>query len=154
MRVLIVAVGRARAGPERALFDHYMGRIKQPFTLELKEVEEKRPLGGVELKRREGELLLSQVPGGAIIVALDERGKSIPSAAFAEKMGDWRDRGVRDVVFVIGGADGLDDLVRAKASLVMSFGAATWPHMLVRGLAAEQVYRAGCILTGHPYHRE
>ena len=154
MRIQIVAVGRAKAGPERALFDHYAGRLSQPFSLELKEVDEKRALSGAELKRREGELLLAQVPEGATIVALDERGKSISSMTFAEKLGRWRDDGVRDLVFLIGGADGLDAPVRSKASLVLSFGAATWPHMLVRGMLAEQVYRARCILTGHPYHRE
>jgi len=154
MRIQILAVGRAKAGPERALFDHYAGRTRQPFILELKEVEEKRALSGAELKRREGELLMAQIPDGAIIIALDERGKSIPSADFAEKLEGWRDGGVRDVVLLIGGADGLDEAVRRKAALVLAFGAATWPHMLVRGMAAEQVYRAGCILTGHPYHRE
>jgi len=154
MRILIVAVGRAKAGPERALFDHYANRIIPPFSLDLKEVEEKRALPAPELKRREGELLMAQVPGGATLIALDERGKSMSSMDFSKKLGSWRDDGVRDVVFVVGGANGLDDPVRAKASLVMSFGAATWPHMLVRGMLAEQVYRAQCILSGHPYHRE
>ncbi len=154
MRILIVAVGRAKAGPERALFDHYVGRITPPFTLDLKEVEEKKALSGAELKRREGDLLLAQIPDGATVVALDERGKSVSSMAFAEKLGAWRDGGVRDLVFLIGGADGLDDRVRETAALVMSFGAATWPHMLVRGMLAEQIYRARAILTGHPYHRE
>ena len=154
MRIRIVAVGRAKAGPERTLFDHYAERIGQPFTFELKEVDEKRALGGPELKRREGELLLGQVPDNAVIIALDERGKSLASTAFAAKLGRWRDDGVRDVVFLIGGADGLDQPVRDKAALALSFGAATWPHMLVRGMLAEQVYRAQCILAGHPYHRE
>ncbi len=153
MRILIVAVGRARAGPERVLYDHYAGRILTPFLLELKEVEEKRALSPPELKRREGDLLLAQVPNGATVVALDERGKAVSSTKFAEKLGHWRDQGVRDVVFLIGGADGLDERVRDAAALVMSFGAATWPHMLVRGMLAEQVYRAQCILGGHPYHR-
>ena len=154
MRVLIVAVGRAKAGPERVLFDHYAKRITPPFSLDLKEVEEKRALPAPELMRREADLLMAQVPGGATLVALDERGKSMSSMVFSKKLGSWRDDGVRDVVFVVGGANGLDDQVRAKASLVMSFGAATWPHMLVRGMLAEQVYRAQCILSGHPYHRE
>ncbi len=153
MRILIVAVGRARAGPERALFEHYMARVTGPFSLELKEVEEKRTLPAAELKRREGDLLLAQVPGGAVIVAMDERGKSMSSAAFAERLGFWRDDGVRDVALLIGGPDGLDRRVRDRAGMVLSFGAATWPHMLVRGMVAEQVYRAGSIVTGHPYHR-
>jgi 23S rRNA (pseudouridine1915-N3)-methyltransferase len=154
MRILIVAVGRAKAGPERALFEHYATRLAQPFTLELKEVEEKRALSGPELKRREGDLLLAQIPEHAIIIALDERGKILSSKAFAKKLGVWRDTGVRDIAFLIGGADGLDERVRKAASLVLSLGAATWPHMLVRGMLAEQVFRARCILTGHPYHRD
>ena len=154
MRMLIAAVGRAKAGPERALFEHYQARLQPPFTLELKEVEEKRPLKGVELKRREAELLSAQLPRDGMIVALDERGKSLKSMELARKLGDWRDDGVRDLAFVIGGADGLDENLRKQAGLVLSFGAQTWPHMLVRGLLAEQLYRAQCILGGHPYHRE
>ncbi len=154
MRILIAAVGRAKAGPERALFEHYQARLLNPFSLELKEVEEKRPLQGVELKQREADLLLGVVPKGALVIALDERGKSLPSTKFASKIGEWRDEGIRDIAFLIGGADGLDEKIRKQARLSLSFGAQTWPHMLVRGLLAEQVYRARCILGGHPYHRE
>lgn len=154
MRMVIAAVGRAKAGPERALFEHYQARLQLPFTLELKEVEEKRPLKGAELKRREADLLKGQLPGSGLIVALDERGKTLKSAEFARKIGDWRDDGIRDMAFVIGGTDGLDESLRKQADLALSFGAQTWPHMLVRGLLAEQLYRAQCILGGHPYHRE
>jgi len=154
MRLLIAAVGRARAGPERDLFEHYRGRIRQPFSLDLKEVEEKRSLSTSEMKRREAELLLDAVPDGALVVALDERGKTLSSIDFAGKLGGWRDEGEADIAFVIGGADGLDAVVHDRARMVLSLGSATWPHMLVRGLLAEQVYRAQCILGGHPYHRE
>ena len=102
---------------------------------------------------REGEALLAAVPDGARIVALDERGKSQTSEAFAKRLGIWRDDGVRAVAFLIGGADGLDESLRKRADMVVSFGALTWPHMLVRALLAEQLYRAHTILTGHPYHR-
>lgn len=152
MRILIAAVGRAKAGPERALYEHYAGRITFPLTL--KEVEEKRALAAPELKRREAELLLAALPDGATVVALDERGKGLTSRKFAETIGRWRDDGIRDLVFLIGGADGLDEPIRKKAALVLSLGDATWPHMLVRGLIAEQIYRAQCILSGHPYHRD
>ena len=154
MRILIAAVGRAKAGPERALFGHYQARLQNPFSLDLKEVEEKRPIQGAELKHREGSLLLNALPKGILLVAMDERGKSLSSVDFASKIGNWRDEGVRELAFVIGGANGLDDRVRAQARLVLSFGTQTWPHMLVRGLIAEQIYRAQCILGGHPYHRE
>ncbi len=159
MRLLIAAAGRWKAGgktggksgPERALFEHYAGRIA--FALELREIEEKKKLKPQALKKREGELLLAQVPDGAVVVALDEAGKTLSSAAFAKKLGCWRDE-ARDVVFLIGGADGLDGSVKKRADLVISFGSQTWPHLLVRGLLAEQVYRAECILSGHPYHRD
>ena len=89
----------------------------------------------------------------ARIVALDERGRTETSDAFARRLAHWRDDGVRTVGFVIGGADGLDETVRKKADFVLSFGALTWPHMLVRAMLAEQIYRAQSILAGHPYHR-
>ena len=149
---MIAAAGRWKAAPERALFDHYAGRIT--FPLELREIEEKKKLKPAALKKREGERLLDQVPDGAVIVALDEAGKALTSAEFAKKLAAWRDDGERDVVFLIGGADGLDVAVRERARLVISFGAMTWPHLLVRGLLTEQIYRAQCILAGHPYHRE
>ena len=151
MRITLCAVGRARAGPERALFDHYKNRLSAAF--DLREVEERKRLSGDQLKQREADLLLAQVPDGAVIIALDERGKSLSSPQLATRLGNWRDDGRRDVAFVIGGADGLDEVVRRRAELVLSFGQLTWPHMLVRALLTEQLYRAQCILSGHPYHR-
>ncbi len=154
MRLIIAAAGRwktgGKTGPERALYEHYAGRIA--FALELREIEEKKKLKPDALKKREGELLLAQVPAGAVVVALDEGGKALTSAAFAEKLRIWRDE-ARDVAFIIGGAGGLDGAVKNRADLVLGFGSQTWPHLLVRGLLAEQIYRAGCILSGHPYHR-
>ena len=152
MRLTIAAVGRAKAGPERTLYEHYAARIT--FPLLLCEVEEKQPLKRRQLMRREGELLLSTVPGGARLVALDERGQDVSSTELAGRLRDWRDDGVRDIVFAIGSANGLEDTVRRKADFTLAFGQATWPHMLVRGLLAEQRYRAQCILSGHPYHRD
>ncbi len=153
MRIIIAAVGRAKAGPERVLFEQYQGRIKQPFSLQLKEVEEKRPLQGAELKASEASLLLGSAPKEALLVAMDERGKSLGSQQLADQVGRWRDEGHRDLVFLIGGAEGLDESVHKQAQLMMSFGKQTWPHMLIRGLLAEQLYRTQCILGGHPYHR-
>ncbi len=151
MRIWLAAVGRAKPGPELDLFTQYARRLTPPLTL--KEVEEKRPLPVPERKTREAELLLAAIPQGAVVVALDERGKSLGSEVFAERMGRWRDDGVGDVAFLIGGADGHGDAVRARADLLLSFGAMTWPHMLVRAMAAEQLWRAQAILSGHPYHR-
>ncbi len=151
MRIHVVAVGRARAGPEKDLFDHYARRISFPLTL--REVEEKRPMTVDRRKAAEAELLLGAAPAGARIVALDEKGRSLASTALAEILGGWRDEGIQDIAFLIGGADGLDETVRRSAALVLSFGTMTWPHMLVRGMLAEQIYRAQTILSGHPYHR-
>ncbi|MDH5748567.1 MAG: 23S rRNA (pseudouridine(1915)-N(3))-methyltransferase RlmH, partial [Rhodospirillales bacterium] len=130
----------------------FAGRISP--ALNLKEVEEKKLLPPAELKRREGELLRAAAAKGAIMVALDEKGLSLTSQDFADRIGGWRDQGTKNVAFFIGGANGLDDGVLKEAALVLSLGAMTWPHLLVRGLLAEQVYRAQCILSGHPYHRE
>jgi len=151
MRLWLAAVGRSRGGPARDLFDEYVGRLSWPFTL--KEVEVKKRLSSDELKRQEADLLLAAIPAGAIVVALDERGKALPSESFAAKIGEWRDRGAGDIAFLIGGADGHGDAVRARADFLMAFGPMTWPHMLVRGMLAEQIYRAQQILAGHPYHR-
>jgi len=149
MRMTIVAVGRAKAGPERDLVQHYLKRMAQP--LDLKEVEAK---AANDAKRSEGEKLLAAAPKDAVIVALDERGKELSSRQLADRIAGWRDDGIRDIVFLIGGADGLDGRVRERADLLLSFGRVTWPHMLMRGMLAEQIYRAQCILAGHPYHRD
>jgi 23S rRNA (pseudouridine1915-N3)-methyltransferase len=151
MDLLLCAVGRAKAGPERSLYDHYAGRIRG--GLSLREVEEKRPLPVAQRMEREGELLLATLPAGAKVVALDERGKTMGSEAFAQRLSDWQDQAVPAVAFVIGGADGHAPALRARADMLFAFGAMTWPHMLVRGMIAEQLYRAQCILDGHPYHR-
>jgi len=152
MRITIVAVGALKAGPERDLAEKYLGRLTGPVAI--REAEEKRKLNPPELRRREGELLLAACPPGATIVALDERGRTMPSRAFAERLGAWRDDGVAELVFLIGGADGLDEAVRGKADLCVAFGAMTLPHQLVRGVLLEQLYRAQTILAGHPYHRD
>jgi len=152
VEVHLIAIGRARRGPEQALFAHYAERLRHPFKLV--EVEEKRPLSGAELQDREAALLLAAIPEGAAVIALDERGKHLDSPAFAKTLADWRDRGVRSTAILIGGADGLTDAVRARADLVLCLGKMTWPHMLVRGLIAEQLYRAQQIDAGHPYHRQ
>lgn len=151
MRLWLAAVGRARPGPARSLYEDYAGRITWPLTL--REVEVRKALPAAELTREEGRLLLAAVPETALVVALDERGEVEDSDAFARRIGGWRDGGVGDVAFLIGGADGHDDQVRRRARRLMAFGPMTWPHMLVRALLAEQLYRAQQILAGHPYHR-
>ena len=151
MQIEILAIGRARAGPERALYQTYADRIRWPLAL--RELEEKRRLPPAEMTAREGALLLDALPRDAAVVALDESGKDISSEQFAMQMGRWRDDGRATVAFIIGGADGLADEVRRRADLLLSLGRQTWPHMLVRAMLAEQIYRAQQILAGHPYHR-
>ena len=152
MQYTIVAIGKMRPSVERDLLNNFSERIRpKPSVIEL---EEKRNLSSNELKAREGELLISALPGGAKVIALDEKGKSLSSRELATLLGSWGDEGVRETAFVIGGADGLDASVRKKADLTISLGAMTWPHMMVRGMVAEQIYRAQSILSGHPYHRD
>ena len=151
MKLTIAAIGRSGRGPERDLYDHYAGRIRWPLAL--RELEEKRKLPAAELMRREGDLLLGAVPAGAVLVALDRRGKAMDSEAFARQLGRWRDGSVSDVAFLIGGADGHAEPLLKKAALVLSFGPMTWPHQLARAMLAEQIYRSQQLLIGHPYHR-
>lgn len=155
MRVHLCAVGRMRAGPERALVDDYTtrfdrsGRALGLGPLFEHEVEDKRG-GGMEA---EAELLARAVPNGAVLVVMDERGKLLTSPDFAAQLGKWRDAGRQDVAFVIGGADGIAPGLRARADFAISFGQMVWPHMMARAMLAEQLYRAATILGGGPYHR-
>ncbi len=151
MKLTITAIGRASRGPERDLYEHYAGRIRWPLTL--RELEEKKKLPAAQLMVREGELLLAAAPQGAVLVALDRRGKVVDSEAFARRLEGWRDGGTADVAFLVGGADGHAESLLKRADLSLSFGAMTWPHLLARAMLAEQIYRAQQLLVGHPYHR-
>jgi 23S rRNA (pseudouridine1915-N3)-methyltransferase len=156
VRVHVCAVGRIRADqPERAIFEDYhlrFNRTGKPLALGPMfetEVEDKKG-GGMEA---EADLLARVVPSGAMLVTLDERGKVLSSPEFAAELAKWRDGGRQDVAFVIGGADGIAPSLRSKAEFSISFGRMVWPHMLVRVMLAEQLYRAATILSGGPYHR-
>ncbi len=158
MKLRILAVGRARSGPEAALIAEYQKRLHWPLAIE--EVEEKRPLSGAELKAREGALLhaaierVAKAGGRPVIVALDERGKSLGSRDFAARLKAWQDQGAPEILFLLGGADGLAPDLRDQANFVLSLGLMTWPHLLARAMLVEQIYRAQQILAGHPYHRD
>ncbi len=155
MRVTICAVGRLRGGPEADLISDYVtrfdrtGRALGLGPLAVVEVEDRKG-GGMAA---EAALLRRAIPKGALVCCLDERGKVEPSPAFAKRIAGWRDAGRGEVVFVIGGADGLAPDLRADADHLTSFGEMVWPHMLVRVMLAEQLYRAASILAGGPYHR-
>ena len=154
MKITILAVGRLRKSPELSLIDDYLDRFNKAgrsFGLgpaQIVEVEGKKNLG----MEAEAALIERALPAGAILVTLDERGEVISSPDFAQKLAGWRD-GARDVAFVIGGADGIAPALRAKADFSISFGKMVWPHMLVRVMLSEQIYRAGQIIAGTPYHR-
>jgi len=151
VRVTILAVGRDRTGPARELFQDYRQRSSWPIDL----VEVVAPSGLPAPRRRaeEAARLLGALPRGALPIALDERGRQLDSAAFARRLGAWRDRGESGLAFLIGGPDGLEPTVLERARAVYALGRMTWPHRLVRVLLAEQLYRAQAILAGHPYHR-
>ena len=155
MRVTVCVVGRLRAGPERDLVDDYLtrfdrtGRALGLGPADVREVEDRKG-GGMAA---EAVLLEKALPTGAAAIALDERGRVMSSPDFADQMAGWRDQGRSDLAFVIGGADGIDPSLRAKCDGSLSFGKMVWPHMLVRVMLAEQLYRAASILAGAPYHR-
>jgi 23S rRNA (pseudouridine1915-N3)-methyltransferase len=153
MRIHVIAVGRARRGPEVALYDHFAGRVTA-WPMVLREVESRGRIDPAKLRETEAGLLLDALPSGAVVVALDEAGRQLRSRDLAARIGAWRDAAVGDLAFVIGGAEGLHELVRNRAEIVLSLGLATWPHLLARGMLAEQIYRAQQILAGHPYHRD
>ncbi|OJY77511.1 MAG: 23S rRNA (pseudouridine(1915)-N(3))-methyltransferase RlmH [Rhodospirillales bacterium 70-18] len=145
----LIAVGRLGSGPEAALFARYAARLRPPLAVT--EIADARG-SAAEVKRREGAALLAALPPAALAVALDLGGRAPDSLAFAGLLSRWLEQG-RPVCFLIGGAEGLDAEVLARADHVLSFGAFTWPHLLVRTMLAEQLYRARAIAAGHPYHR-
>ncbi len=155
MRVHIAAVGRLRKGPERVLVDDYLARVDRTGRalglgpVSESQVEDKKG-GGMSA---EAALLEKAIPAGALLCILDERGRTMTSPDFADQLARWRDAGRQDLAFAIGGADGLDPAFRDKADFALSFGSMVWPHMLVRVMLAEQLYRAASILAGSPYHR-
>ncbi|MFO1151528.1 MAG: 23S rRNA (pseudouridine(1915)-N(3))-methyltransferase RlmH [Alsobacter sp.] len=158
MRILILAVGRLKDGPERDLVARYVDRARSAgralgfADVEVSELPESRAQRPADRKAEEAHALAARCAGWTVM-ALDERGAHLTSEAFAERLGRWRDDGTKGAALVIGGADGLDPAFAAAAAERLAFGRMTLPHQIVRILAAEQVYRAMTILAGHPYHR-
>jgi 23S rRNA (pseudouridine1915-N3)-methyltransferase len=135
----IVARGKIGRSPEAELVERYLKRISWPTKL-------------TELPERGGKL--PELPPNNVMIALDERGKALSSTELSKSLETWRDGGKREARFLIGAADGHEEQLRRKADLLLSFGPATWPHLLVRAMLAEQLFRATSILANHPYHRE
>lgn len=154
MKIIILAIGRLARSPETELVKLYAGRASAAGRalglgpVEIVEVESRRPG-----KAAEAEALRPHL-SGAHVIACDERGKARASRAFADEIAELRDGGVRRLVFLIGGADGLDPGLVAEANAALAFGPQTWPHALARAMLSEQIWRAVSILTGSPYHRD
>lgn len=159
MRIGIIAVGKLKAGPEKDLAARYLDRFTKTgpaIGLEFSrvvEASESRAQTSEMRKREEATFVEKSLPEGSGLILLDERGKSMGSEEFAHLLGDWRDRGKRDLMLAVGGPDGHDNALCQQADLLLCLGKMTWPHQLARILLIEQLYRAVTILSGHPYHR-
>ncbi len=159
MRLVVAAIGRLKDGPERELAERYRKRAEQTGRrigfrdTEVVEIRESRAQETAKRTVEESIALANVIPDRAITIILDEHGESLDSVTLAKRLGKWRDDGRPAAVFIIGGDDGLASSLRDKANLRLAFGAATWPHQLVRVMLLEQLYRAVTILSGHPYHR-
>ncbi len=160
MKLWLIGIGRLKAGPERALFEKYYKRLSDVArsqglsSVELREFDEGRAAQAAGRQAEEAQALLGVLPKGARLIALDERGAAMSSPQWAADIAKARDAAVASYVVALGGPDGHDPSVRARADLMVSFGAMTWPHQLARAMACEQLYRAVSILAGHPYHRQ
>ena len=159
MRLLLIGVGRLKAGPERELFDRYWKRLADLARAsgfsgpDCREVEEGRARRPEDRQAEEARAILAAAPKGGRLIVLDQRGAALSSPHWAAEIAKARDGGAPAYAVVIGGPDGLDPALLEKADRVLSFGAMTWPHQLARVMAAEQLYRCLSILAGHPYHR-
>jgi len=159
MRVMIAAVGRLKQGPERELAERFRKRAAQSGrstglqAFDIVEIKESRAGDAHRRMLEESIAIANIIPERAVTVILDERGESMNSASFAGRLQGWQSESRPSVVFIVGGADGVAASLRERASLRLAFGAATWPHQLVRIMLLEQLYRAITILSGHPYHR-
>ncbi|WP_375648620.1 23S rRNA (pseudouridine(1915)-N(3))-methyltransferase RlmH [Bartonella sp. MU70NMGDW] len=159
MQISIFAVGRMKSGAEQKLVQHYLDRFSKVsgvvgFHLKkLQEIPESRAQTACQRMEEEGRKLIEFLPEKCRLIVLDERGESISSTSFSEKLRCYRDEGIRDVVIALGGADGHNEQIRKHADFLLSFGLMTWPHQIARILLTEQLYRAVTIENNHPYHR-
>ncbi|MBU6339840.1 MAG: 23S rRNA (pseudouridine(1915)-N(3))-methyltransferase RlmH [Rickettsiales bacterium] len=154
MKISIISIGKFENSPHKQVFETYLKRSK--WKIELKELELKNAhnLSVEKIKEGEGTLILKALKSGSKLIALDEEGKQFDSISFSKMLADFALRGESDLSFVIGGSDGLSSEVLQKAALKISLGKMTFPHLMVRAILAEQLYRAQTIIAGHPYHRE
>lgn len=159
MKLRIIAVGRLKQGPERELAERYLSRAADVGnglglrSFDVREIPESRAHDADARKADEARAIAAHIGSDATIFCLDERGQNLDSAALAATIAKRRDGGTAEIVFVIGGADGLSPELLRQSQVRLAFGTATWPHQLVRVMLLEQIYRAMTILSGHPYHR-
>lgn len=146
MKATIIAIGKCKKkSPEASIIDEYIKRSSWQITIKEKDNSNQKD---------EADFLLSSIPSGAKIIVLDERGENIKSTELAKKIANWQLNGTSEICFLIGGADGHLDTTRNTADMILSFGKLTLPHMLMRAVLIEQIYRIQTIISGHPYHRE
>jgi 23S rRNA (pseudouridine1915-N3)-methyltransferase len=151
MKITVLAIGKLR-GAEAEWAAEYQKRLGK--SVEVHEFALSKTLSPAESQKAEAQLLLKSIPAKNFVILCDERGKDMTSRDFAAKLSEWQDGGLGNLTFIVGGADGVTDDIRAKANFTLSFGHLTWPHRLARVMLLEQIYRARQILAGHPYHRD
>ncbi len=151
LQINLIAVGKLKKGPLHDLKEEYIKRIQWP--VKIIEIESKIS-NPVSMNEEENKKLLDTISPTSFLIILDENGKSLKSTEFSKKIESLQDQGQSLIEFIIGGADGLSDEIKKRANLMISFGRQTWPHMMVRVMLLEQIYRAQQIKAGHPYHRE
>jgi 23S rRNA (pseudouridine1915-N3)-methyltransferase len=151
MKITVLAIGKAR-GVEAEWGAEYQKRLG--VSVEVHEFAASKSLPPAETQKAEAQLLLKAIPAKSFVVLLDECGTDMSSRDFAAKLSSWQNQGLSDLIFIIGGPDGVTDDVRAQANFTLGFGRLTWPHRLVRVMLLEQIYRAKQIIAGHPYHRD
>lgn len=154
MKIQIISIGKFENSPHREAFETYVKRLKWKVELKEMELKNSQNFSIAEIKKGEGELILKALKPQSKIIALDEHGQQFSSREFSKLIADFALRGNSDLTFIIGGADGLSEEVLSKAALKISLGKMTFPHLMVRAILAEQIYRASTILSGHPYHRD
>jgi len=154
MKITLLCTGKCKDKAILGLEAEFVKRLKAHFPTTVVELPQAKAQRVDDIKQKEAKAQLEKVPNGSVIIALDERGELMPTVKFSKKLQQWKNTGTPHVTIIIGGAEGLHDSVRDKAKLLLSLSPMTFPHMMVRPIILEQLYRAGTVIAGHPYHRE